>query len=464
MAIYKAVANGNWSSLAIWQDNSTGPFIASTVLPSAVDTVYMNNFTVAVDINFTIDRLLATAASGITQGGALNITTNRTLTISTDIRQSPGVGAQLITISGTGLTVTITTLDLFYNAGSSIELSASNSTLTFNGNIQPTTATGGYGIRVAGLVVGNTINVNGNQSTLYSVVGSSAILISATNNTLNIVGNQSATGTGTVVAIQQTSNLNITGNQIGITTSAVSLTAGTHIVNIIGNQYGSNSSSAGRGILGIATSNIYITGNCYAGSAAAAIANGKIFYTGGIYNNNDRNAIYTESLTIANLVSTFWEVKDNTSATMVTLANTDSIPAIGDVRQGVTYTAGNTGTLIVPSPSNVRKGVPTDNTVGTADLSAADMWDYLTSSITTAGSIGKLVKDNLDVAVSTRLASASYVVPDNADIAAIKAVTDTLTDVATETTSLEIKDKTNLIPNNPASVESVGAIVASYNI
>jgi hypothetical protein len=92
------------------------------------------------------------------------------------------------------------------------------------------------------------------------------------------------------------------------------------------------------------------------------------------------------------------------------------------------------------------------------------MWDYLASNITTAGSIGKLVKDNLDVAVSTRLASASYVAPDNADIAAIKAVTDTLTDVATETTSLLIKDKTNLIPNNPASVESVGAIVASYNI
>ena len=462
MATYKAVANGNWSSLAIWQDNSTGPFIASTVLPSAVDTVYMNNFTVAVDINFTIDRLLATAASGITQGGALNITTNRTLTISTDIRQSPGVGAQLITISGTGLTVTITTLDLFYSAGSSIELSATNSTLTFNGNIQPLTNAAGYGINVTG--AGNTINVNGNQFTLFSSVGNSAIRIAAINNTLNIVGNQSAAGTGPVVVISQTSNLNITGNQIGITTSAVSLTAGTHIVNIIGNQYGSNSNSAGRGITGIATSNIYITGNCYAGTSSPAIANGKIFYTGGIYNNNDRNAIYTESLTIANLVSTFWQVKDNTSATMVILANTASIPAVGDVRQGVVYTAGNTGTLIVPSPSNVRKGVPTDNTVGTADLSAADMWDYLTSSITTAGSIGKLVKDNLDVAVSTRLASASYVAPDNADIAAIKAVTDTLTDVATETTSLLIKTRTDLIPNNPASVDAVGAIVASYNV
>lgn len=377
MATYKAVANGNWSNLAVWQDNSTGPFIASTLLPSAADTVYMNNFTIAADINFTIDRLLATSASGITQGGALNITTNRTLVISTDIRHS-AAGTTWITISGTGLKVTITTLDLFYNAGVCIELSATNSTLTFNGNIQPTNAVSAYGINVSG--TGNTINVNGNQFTIFSSVSNSALRINAVNNTLNVVGNQSSSGTGNVIAILQTSNLNITGNQTGVTSPAINLSSGTHIVNIIGNQYGSNTNSSGRGIVGIATTSIYITGNCYAGSSAAAIANGKIFYTGGIYNNNDRNAIYTESLTIANLVSTFWQVKDNTSATMVILANTDSIPAVGDVRQGVNYTAGNTGTLIVPSPSNVRKGVPTDATVGTADLSAQDFLDLLSTS------------------------------------------------------------------------------------
>lgn len=34
--------------------------------------------------------------------------------------------------------------------------------------------------------------------------------------------------------------------------------------------------------------------------------------------------------------------------------------------------------------------------------SAAQIWDYLTSSISTAGSVGKLIKDNLDAAVSSR--------------------------------------------------------------
>ena len=49
--------------------------------------------------------------------------------------------------------------------------------------------------------------------------------------------------------------------------------------------------------------------------------------------------------------------------------------------EGVVYGDGTfEGNLIVPSPSNVRKGVPTDNTVGTADLSAQDFLDLLSTS------------------------------------------------------------------------------------
>jgi hypothetical protein len=105
--------------------------------------------------------------------------------------------------------------------------------------------------------------------------------------------------------------------------------------------------------------------------------------------------------------------------TRLTMYSPDTIvdaPIQTDVRQGVTYALGSqTGSLIVPSPSDVRKGIATDNTVGTADLSAQDMWDYLSSNITTPGSIGEAV--------------------------------------------LDIKSRTDLIPNNPASVDAVGAIV-----
>lgn len=62
---------------------------------------------------------------------------------------------------------------------------------------------------------------------------------------------------------------------------------------------------------------------------------------------------------------------------------------------------------------------------GGGGTTAADVWNYLTSAATTSGSIGKLVADYLDEAVSSRLASSGYTAPANADIAAIKSTVDT---------------------------------------
>lgn len=65
-------------------------------------------------------------------------------------------------------------------------------------------------------------------------------------------------------------------------------------------------------------------------------------------------------------------------------------------------------------------------------LSAAGVqaiWDALTTALTTVGSIGKRLADNIDAAISSRLATASYTAPDNASIATIL----TRTDVATST-------------------------------
>jgi hypothetical protein len=44
-------------------------------------------------------------------------------------------------------------------------------------------------------------------------------------------------------------------------------------------------------------------------------------------------------------------------------------------------------------PSDVRVSVPTDNTVGTATITAQDFWDYAVSNLTAADSIGKRLKN-----------------------------------------------------------------------
>jgi hypothetical protein len=63
---------------------------------------------------------------------------------------------------------------------------------------------------------------------------------------------------------------------------------------------------------------------------------------------------------------------------------------------------------------------------------AAAVWDYLTSAATTVGSLGKLLVDNLNATISSRLASASYTAPDNATIGTISsALTTAAANVAT---------------------------------
>jgi hypothetical protein len=57
---------------------------------------------------------------------------------------------------------------------------------------------------------------------------------------------------------------------------------------------------------------------------------------------------------------------------------------------------------------------------------SSSIWQYLTAFMTTAGTIGRLIVDNLNVPVASRLAGSAYIEPDNAGIGAIKAKTDNL--------------------------------------
>lgn len=70
------------------------------------------------------------------------------------------------------------------------------------------------------------------------------------------------------------------------------------------------------------------------------------------------------------------------------------LPSEEDVRLGTEYGNQNyTGTLAVPLPSQVSLGIATDDTTGTAVLSASDVWSEQISNITTSGSIGERLKN-----------------------------------------------------------------------
>jgi hypothetical protein len=301
---------------------------------------------------------------------------------------------------------------------------------------------GDYGIQSAGFTLRAAILVN--ASTTINIVGnitcsqvaaanntSSTLWIFAGNPTINITGNASGGSTNNFIALSgnaiycaTTTTINLTGN---ITTnSSPSIwfnTTGT--LNLIGNATGGNAHPAVFNINSPAT--IDILGTTTSGSGYPAIqglATTFVKVRGNVVHTDTYAAIYAGRVVIDNNV-TSWQFKDSTNTitrTLYTPGVALGNPTTTNVRNGVTYGASGelTGTAFIPTADNVRKGVPVDATIGTADLTADDMWNYLASNITTAGSIGEVVKN--------------------------------------------IKTKTDLIPNNPTSNESVGAIVASYNI
>lgn len=110
--------------------------------------------------------------------------------------------------------------------------------------------------------------------------------------------------------------------------------------------------------------------------------------------------------------------------------------ASGNVTVGGYAASQDPGTYVLVTPAN-KLATDASNrvTVGTnADktgyaLSAAGIqaiWDALTSALITVGSIGKLLVDNINATISSRLAASAYTAPDNTGIAAIKAKTDYL--------------------------------------
>jgi hypothetical protein len=279
-----------------------------------------------------------------------------------------------------------------------------------------------YFLRKSG--IGN-LTINGN---LFGVSGTSAcLLISASGNTI-INGNLSNSTLGALIA--QQGNLIINGNINGSTSSAATITnqsAGTFVINGIVYSgtlnYGVTSTNSftvnGNVICNssqpaiYSTSNISITlnGNAYASVLANAITltTGTVYLKGNMYNVLGRVAIWCPNIFIDNTAVSLWEMSVGGGLTkkLYSADTTPNLPVVGNVRNGITYGPASslTGTMKVPSPLNVRTGVPTDNTVGSATaLEAQDIINYISSSsddlakrlrrILTTEEAGNLIKNN----------------------------------------------------------------------
>jgi hypothetical protein len=411
MAVRYAVASGNWSNTATWNGGT---------LPTSADDVYANGFTVTINGTFTV------------------------LSIRNTLNAAPVVlaGGQFIYANGGNLTCTATQAIYVGSTTPTLEMTlASGNTATFNGSIATLTQTASYNcIRLSN---SGTLNCNGNYSIDGSATANRYIIQSTSTGTLNIVGDLSLTSTSgggfaNALNIAGTGTTNITGNITGGPAGALG------VVTILGTAAGpinitGNASTTGYPAIGLNTSNtltvignvsttgtqpaifnqtvaatISITGIVTAGVSAPAIYSSFALQTsyssgtyvkvsGNVINSTNNMAIVAPRVAIdINTSSWLFQISTGGNRTLYAAGVALGNPATTNVRSGTVYGASSelTGTLIVPSPSNVLQGVGTDATVGTLLMTPAQFWNYLISSGFTANSIGDRLQNASTVATT----------------------------------------------------------------
>lgn len=347
MANYRAVSSGVWSELARWEDDSTGSYVASTVLPGAADIVYANSFTVTLDIDVVVSELRTNAATNVTNGGVFNY--------------------------GTANSVTANAF-----AGSNVNcVVASLGTKTF---------------------IGNTFG----NSTVISAGGNFGALV-CNGATLNHIGNSfgaTATSTGAHVGVYVGTLLggggSATINQYGTATGGISYdpirqrTSGsanvsTGTFNLFGLAIGSPTSTVNfsAGALNNSTGTMNIETVQFGASVGAVNAStGQLNIQNVILNSNNAMPVVGAFRFTNNTTNSIQVTKINNSTKILVEADTTDIPVAANVRNGVSYANGAlTGTLVVPTDDTVTLGIVYDNgTIGTAQNTAASFLSELSSS------------------------------------------------------------------------------------
>lgn len=272
MANVFATKNGNWSDITVWNTGS---------LPTALDDVFANNFTIYVDGNYQVLSLRTIAGPGIAQGGRFILNNSVSLSASLAVGAGSQLGTCLEFLSAFPSTCTYVGNISAFNSGIQTIYTINNtSTGTFNiiGNGIGATNSGvnpsdGY-IRNSSA---GTINMTGN------IIGGGASYFSGIRNvsvgTINLVGSVSAsiTGQGNGILNSSTGVVNVTGdiftsnnNSTGPQTSNFGIhNQGIGTVNILGNIFGRIGSSAGVGNTNIGEINV--TGTVMGGGSAQAI-------------------------------------------------------------------------------------------------------------------------------------------------------------------------------------------------
>lgn len=361
MANVRAFRSGNWSDT----NPATSPWGTGGVLyaPAANDDVYSNTYTIHVDTNVAVNSVTNNSATSrlwkdgatttATAGGTFNLLNGVTLT--GNVSGPSATNTTTVTVSGTNSANMVGTV--FGNTiggGGAIPTVTNSSTGIFN---------------ITGTLQGRDVNfgqpcVSNSSGGIIQFTGT---IIGGTTTGARGLDNSSA---GTIV---------VTGNVTGGTGSAA---------------YGINNSSTGTAIV---VGNVIATSatNAFVSSNASAI--NKI--SGNIINNSNGTAAVYAARYVVDPVPTNGLIQySNTNMFTTDSLSAFSMPPVSAVRSGVSFANSTlTGTCKVPSANSVNIGVPVDNTVGTAFLTPATLFDSSVASLTASDSLGARLKNSATV-------------------------------------------------------------------
>jgi len=364
--------------------NNSAAIVYSLEMTESVGTVYggtvggnysvPNTLVGSRNIVQTGDGIISTSSGSVvttnhTSGSTVNFNISGSGLIFNQFNDPTGTSstAKVVNVLGTGAinfngdvygTQTIGTM-INGSAIGTIYINA-NAVITINGNVYLAKGSNGSSLYYM------TIN-------LPAIVSNSAVL----NINGNIIGTNNTTTS--YIALESTATINITGNLISNVSPCIVSTVSTFTgvaanINLIGTATMTNASSQPC----IITRNALVT------------------ITGSVTNKGDTMAIWSNRIRWQTSITPYLTLQDTTGSNIVLTTGSalGAYPVESDVKLGVVYSAGptKTGTCAVPLPQYVSQGVPTGSSVGTAYLNVEDIWKVLTSTITTAGSIGARLK------------------------------------------------------------------------
>ena len=351
--IYKAIADGDFATLATWQTWDGTAWANATVLPSFDDDVYSNSFIVTITSDVSVNSLNRSSLSNpiIAQGGQFQITGANEITLLGQVN-----GSNVILSASSHLSACVnrlaTHINKFHRIGDDVGGSRNYCYAFWNNSA--------YNIDI----IGNQTGGSGQYAHSFYNYASSTFE--------SIIGNQTGGG--------------VASGFFNIASSTFN--------SIIGNQTGGSSTTA-YGFMNTANSTTFyeirgiqsgvpVFGFHNIGNLCEITFVGSEAYPQGIYNTSNTTIINFGGRSFNDLQTGMMAIRSNGNVNFdlsefrIGLTPTlneivlypasvlENQPLIKDVRDGVIYGIANNyqGTLKVASPATILKGVPTDDTVG----------------------------------------------------------------------------------------------------